>query len=141
MVGCVGAQPGETDLEALDIGVALPVEFGFDSAGGCAGHGCMGLPMQDARSTLLRKGGGHENQGDGKKQGGFHVFYVQQRRKPRKPYFCWPCGLSDVAAVVFVFGVVTGVLPGEVNFVFLGVSFVEILRGDLEDLRDGDEKM
>ena len=37
--------------------------------------------------------------------------------------------------------VLLAVLPGEIDFVFLGVGFGEISRGHLEDLGDGNEKV
>src|SRR5437667_9348603 len=48
---------------------------------------------------------------------------------------------SDMTAVVRVFGVVAAVLPGKIDFVLLGVRLVKIFGGDLEHLRNGDQKM
>ena len=48
---------------------------------------------------------------------------------------------SDVLAVVLVFGVVTAVLSGEIHLMFLGIGIVEVGRGHLQDLRNGNEEV
>ncbi len=50
-------------------------------------------------------------------------------------------GASDVLAVVLVFGAVAAVLTGEIDLVLFGIGIVEIGRGHLEDLGDGDEEV